>query len=47
MCGNVHVTTPRLALVLSAATRSVPAIDVWRSDLKGERFVVDGEEIVV
>ncbi len=23
------------------------AIDVWRGDLKGERFVVDGEEIVV
>lgn len=23
------------------------AIEVWRSDLKGERFVVDGEEIVV
>src|SRR3954470_5810081 len=22
------------------------AIDVWRSDLKGERFVLDGEEIV-
>jgi hypothetical protein len=22
------------------------AIDVWRDDLKGERFVVDGEEIV-
>ena len=22
------------------------AIDVWRGDLKGERFVVDGEEIV-
>ena len=22
------------------------AIDVWRSDLKGERFVIDGEEIV-
>jgi hypothetical protein len=23
------------------------AIDVWRADLKGERFVIDGEEIVV
>jgi hypothetical protein len=23
------------------------AIDVWRGDLKGERFVLDGEEIVV
>lgn len=23
------------------------AIDVWRDDLKGERFVIDGEEIVV
>jgi hypothetical protein len=23
------------------------AIDVWRDDLKGERFVLDGEEIVV
>jgi hypothetical protein len=22
------------------------AIDVWRGDLKGERFVIDGEEIV-
>jgi hypothetical protein len=22
------------------------AIDVWRSDLKGERFLLDGEEIV-
>jgi hypothetical protein len=22
------------------------AIDVWRADLKGERFVIDGEEIV-
>ncbi len=23
------------------------AIDVWRDDLKGERFAIDGEEIVV
>ncbi len=23
------------------------AIDVWRGDLKGERFVLDGQEIVV
>lgn len=23
------------------------AIEVWRTDLKGERFVIDGEEIIV
>jgi hypothetical protein len=23
------------------------ALDVWRGDLKGERFVIDGEEMVV
>jgi hypothetical protein len=29
-----------------AKSRIRNAVDVWRSDIKGERFVVDGEEIV-
>lgn len=31
----------------AAKARSFSAIQVWHDDLKGERFVIDGEEIVV
>jgi hypothetical protein len=31
----------------AAKARILNAIHVWRDDLKGERFVIDGEEIAV